>query len=392
MTSELATLQQLRELPDLLTAIAQSTGSELAVQHKLRRHYCPELVRAAFMLHEARIRARGVLHDAEHLWLTAAGVQQCTHPAVATHKAERFPRNVSVLDLCCGIGSDAAALARRASVTVVDNDETMLQRCRWNLDIWNCSAQPSILDDAQNISLSGRLIHADPDRRVGRVRPVKRLEQYCPDLDWMQAATKTAAGGAIKISSAGNFMQKFPDCEIELVSLHGECREATVWFGELAPAEQFRATVLPSGNTIAGDPLGVTADFAVYPGRYLFDPDPAVVRAGLVDAVCEQLNLQRLDAGEEYLTSDECPDSSFVTEFEVIAVLPNSLKRLRHYFRSKPASRYEIKCRHLSITADAVAKQLPTGGTEPQVVFFLRNCGKTRIIVAKRIGRRLTAE
>ncbi|MCH2201968.1 MAG: hypothetical protein MK102_08355 [Fuerstiella sp.] len=392
MTPELATLHKLRTAPDLMTAVAESTGSELAVQDKLRMTFDPELVRAALTLHEARSRAKGVLPRAERLWLTVTGLQQCTHPAVATYKAERFPENVSVMDLCCGIGSDAAALARHRMVTALDCNETMLQRCQWNLDIWDCPAQDLVLKDARNVSLSGQMIHADPDRRLGRIRPVKRLEQYCPNLDWMQGVTRTAAGGAIKIGSAANFMQKFPGCEIELVSLHGECREATVWFGQLAATEQFRATVLPSGETIAGDPLGARANFAVQPARYLFDPDPAVVRSGLLDGVCEKLNLERLDDEEEYLTSDECPDSSFITGFEVIAVLPNSPKRLRQHLRAAPASYYEIKCRHMSIDAASVARQLPTGGTEPRVIFFLRNCGKTRIVIAKRVQRQMAAD
>ena len=45
------------------------------------------------------------------------------------------------------------------------------------------------------------------------------------------------------------------DTEIELVSVSGECREATVWFGELKGDAPYRATVLPGGESIAGDPM-----------------------------------------------------------------------------------------------------------------------------------------
>ena len=391
MTSELATLFELRSSPDLMAAIANSTVSELATQQLLRNTYNGNLVRAALSLHEVRVRARDILPDADQTWLTRTALEQSTHPIVAAHKANRFPENIPVLDLCCGIGSDAAALSRRVPVTVVDHDEAMLQRCEWNLQTWSCKAPHRLLADALDVSLAGRLIHADPDRRCGGLnRPVKRLEQYTPDLAWMQAATTSAAGGAIKIGSASNFMQKFPGCEIELISLYGECREATVWFGQLADVEQFRATVLPSGETIFGDPLGARATVAARPGRFLFDPDPAVVRSGLLDGVCERLNLERLDAEEEYLTADDIPYSHFVTSFEVIAVLPNNQKRLRQYLRSDPAQYYEVKCRHISIDASSVAKKLPTGGSQPKVVFFLRVQGKAEIVIAKRLERVVT--
>ena len=369
-----------------MEAVGRSTGSEFATQRVLRDIYDADLVRAALSLYEARIRARGVLPNANRLWLTRSGLEQATHPVVAAHKSGRFPEGVPVLDLCCGIGSDAGALARRGPVTVVDNDEAMLQRCEWNLTEWNYGAAQAKLDDVHNVSLTDRLFHMDPDRRCGRSRPVKRLENYTPDLKWMQAASRTAAGGAIKIGPASNFMQKFPGCEIELISLHGECREATIWFGQLAPAEQFRATVLPSGESIAGDPLGTWTNTVAQPGKFLLDPDPAVVRSGLLDLLCDQLKLNRLDAEEEYLTSDEFPKSSFVTAFELIVVLPGNQKQLRQYLRSEPAPYYEIKCRHIGIDAATVIRKLPVGGTQPRVIFFLRIQGKTRIAVAKRIS------
>ncbi len=385
MTSELTTLHGLRGAPELLAAVSRATGSEFAIQRTLRDEYDAGLVRAALSLHEVRIRANGVLPHAEQLWLTRTGLEQTTHPVVAAHKARRFPATVPVLDLCCGIGGDAAALARRGPVTVLDHDEAMIERCKWNLTVWGCPAPRTIVADANNVSVAGEMIHVDPDRRRSRSRPTKRLEQYIPGLTWMQAATRVAAGGAIKLGPAGNFMQKFPGCEIELISLHGECREATVWFGQLATVEQFRATVLPSGESIAGDPLGVWSKVAAQPGQFLLDPDPAVVRSGLLDVVCERLNLQRLDDEEEYLTSDKHPESPFVTAFEVIAMLPNNRKRLCQFLRSEPALYYEIKCRHIAVDAASVGRKLPRGGTQPRVIFFLRVQGKTQIVVARRL-------
>jgi hypothetical protein len=383
--SELEVLQQLQANPELLQAIRDAAGSELSTQRKLRSLYDAQLVRAALSLNEVRKRARGVLDDADDLWLTATGLEQATHPIVAAHKAARFPKDVRVLDLCSGIGCDAAALSGRGPVTVVDTDEAMLRRCEWNLSKWGSDVPQLRGDDALQVDLTGQIIHLDPDRRSGRSRPAKRLELYSPDLAWMQEATRSAAGGAIKIGPASNFIQKFSGCEIELISLRGECREATVWFGELAECEQFRATVLPSGETICGDPLDAWANVADEPAQYLFDPDPAVVRSGLIDGVCERLALERLDPEEEYLTSDCLPESSFVTAFEVEAVLPNNQKQLRQYLRQSPGKYYEVKCRRIPMDAAAVARKLPTGDGPVKVVFFLRVQGKTRVVIAKRL-------
>lgn len=383
--SELEVLHQLQAAPELLQAIRDSTSSELSTQKTLRSLYNTQLVQAALSLHEVRTRARGVLDNANDLWLTATGLEQATHPYVAAHKAARFPKNIRVLDLCGGIGCDAAALSGRGPVTVFDTDEAMLQRCEWNLNKWGYDIPELRADDALQVAITGQIIHVDPDRRNGRSRPVKRLEMYNPDLAWMQEATRSAAGGAIKIGPASNFIQKFPGCEIELISLRGECREATVWFGEMADCEQFRATVLPTGETICGDPLDAWANVANEPAQYLFDPDPAVVRSGLIDGVCERLELERLDPEEEYLTADRLPESSFVTAFEVEAVLPNNQKQLRKYLRQSPGKYYEVKCRRIPMDAIAVTRKLPTGDGPVRVVFFLRVQGKTRVVIAKRM-------
>jgi len=371
-------------MPEVFEAIARLGSNDLAAQQQLRHEFDADVVRAALALSDARTRATGTLKNASELWLTGTGVEQATHPVLAAHKAGRFPDGVPVLDLCSGIGSDSSALAARGPVFAVDSDEAMLQRCEWNLAAWGTAAAEFRHEDATNVDISGEWIHVDPDRRNGHSRPTKRLERYSPDLEWMQQAVQTAKGGAIKIGPASNFMQKFPGCEIELISLNKECREATVWFGDLADCEQFRATVLPSGETIAGDPLSAYADLADQPMKYICDPDPAVVRSGLIDAVCEQFDLHRLDREEEYLTTDAVPDSNFVTSFKIEAVLPNNQKQLRRYLRQSPGQYYEVKCRRLPIDASATTRKLPTGGDLPKVIFFLRVQGKAKIVIANR--------
>ena len=380
-------LHRLKAVPDLFEAIGRQQEPEMKLQQRLRRTHDADLVRAALMVAAGRRKAEGILDRAEHLWLTAASLEQATHPQVAVHRARRFPSGMPVADWCSGIGVDTAALARRGPVTAGDIDPAMLLCCEWTQEVWGGDDVQYRLADARQADVAREWVYADPDRRCGRPRPVRRLEQYCPDLNWMQKVTQSAAGGAIKVGPAANFMQKFPGCEIELVSLEGECREATVWFGEAAGDCPFRATVLPDGETIAGDPLSWRAEIASEPARYLFDPDPAVVRSGLLDAVCDRLKLQRLDDREEYLTGDVPVESALIRPFSVEMVLSGNERDLRRYLRRFPGQYYEVKCRHLSVRANDVCRRLPAGGDEPKVVFFLRIQGRTRIVVARRCTR-----
>ena len=398
-------LLRVRDTPEIFEAIRRSTSLELSGQKSLRARFDQELVRAALSINDAREKAKGILPDADKLWLTRIGLEQCTAWEVARHKAQRFAGVGSsritqgrdaqdgqaklspVFDLCSGIGVDSAGIAGVADVISVDQSPSMCLRARWNAEIWGRTGRiETRCEDVSATEWAGAIVHVDPDRRVGQNRPTKRLEQYQPNLEWLQRLIRTAAGGGIKIGPASNFQQKFPDCEIELISLNGECREATVWFGTLAGAHPFRATVLPARESISADPLSAWTNVAPQAGAFIFDPDPAVVRSGLLDVMAERHSLLRLDSEEEYLTGDSAPVTAFVTAFEIEAVLPNSLKELKQHLRADPSPYYEIKCRRIPIESDVVGRQLPTGDAAPRVILFARIGGRAAIVVARRVS------
>jgi SAM-dependent methyltransferase len=376
-------LCQLRAAPELIAEVEQITsGQELAAQTLLRRRWPDVLVRGAFALVECRRRAQEKFSRASEMWLDRKGLEQATAELVATYKSRRF--GGEVLDLCCGIGGDALALASRGPVTAVDFDPVNCQRAEWNSEVYGVSANLTVdCRDVTTVPVAGRLVHLDPDRRQSGQKAV-RLEDYVPGPDYLNQLMQSAAGGAIKLSPASNFVGRFPEAEIELISLRGECKEATVWFGSLAGTEPWRATILPEQVTVAGHPLEHVAEQSP-PRAYLYDPDPAVVRAGLVDLVANQLGLTRLDDREEYLTSDTLVQSPLVRAFAVEAVLPNNASDIRNHFRTSRFGQVEIKCRHVPIQAEDLRRRLPLPGKEPGVLIFARIGGRARAVVSRRV-------
>ncbi len=381
----IAVLEQLRLAPAIWDRVAVSDSHSVALQAALRQEYPPEVVRAALTLAALRSQAKSRFSRAESMWFDRTRLEQATQEVVARHKAQRFAAcaGQTVLDLCCGIGADAIAIAQHAKVQAVDMSPLAAWFTQRNAEAYCVASNiETLVSPVESVAVAGRFVHLDPDRRTQGQRQV-RLEFGSPGLPYLQELTKTAAGGAIKVSPASNFGGKFTDCEIELVSVNGECKEATIWFGQLRQPAPFRATILPQGATIAGDPWDYRPRLAPL-GKYLFDPDPAVVRAGLVDCVGDSLDLRRLDDAEEYLTGDTLVDSPFVRGFEVVADLTNNTREIRDHFRTSPFGQVEIKCRHMSIDADAIRRKLPLPGNEPGVLLFARVAGKARAIVARR--------
>lgn len=119
-------------------------------------------------------------------------------------------------------------------------------------------------------------------------------------------------------------------------------------------------------------------------GGWIAEPDPAVIRAGLVDLLAEEQGLARTAADEDYLTGPLPPSTSLAASFAIEEVLPASIKLLRQALRRQPRRFYEIKCRRLKVDVEAVRRQLPVGDGPPAVIIFCRIAGQGRAILTQR--------
>ena len=395
-------LNYLHAHPDLCTAAAAADNSP-AGQAALRADHPVEAVAAALTLADLREKAAAKFTRADRLWCDRVRLEQATGEAVAAHKARRFAAAEAtgdVLDLCGGLGGDAVALASHRPVVTVDLDPAATWMSERNAAVHEVADRlvartADVTDPAVSgaATLTGRLVHVDPDRRPtgdrGSARRERRVEDYAPPLEFLHHLIAHAAGGAVKVSPAANWGGKFDGCEIELISHAGECREATVWFGSLAQPHAHRATVLTGGvtggetHTLAADPFDAVPTVGPV-GKFLYDPDPSVVRAGLVNELCARVRLQRLDDAEEYLTGPPI-DTPFAAAFRVLEVCPNNPRAYRSAVRAAGAGDVEVKCRHLPVSAAAVRRKLPlTPGGPRLTLIFAKVAGKATAVLCER--------
>jgi len=379
---QLEVWKRLQADPAILAQLQNSADNEFQRQKELRQRYGEQVARLALTVHEHRLRAAQKFSRPQQLWLDRQSLEQATAEVVARHKARRFTG--FTWDFCCGIGADAIALGERGDVGAVDIRMLNCLRTRWNAEAYGVADRVhTICADVADLPARQACLHIDPDRRAaGRGRAV-RIDDYRPGLNQLRSLIKTFPGGAIKLSPAADFAGKFPEAEMELISVRGECKEATIWFGELAGSVHHRATVLPSGVSIAADPLAAWPQFSKLK-RFVYDPDPAVVRSGLLDVTAESLQLHRLDAAEEYLTGDHHVHSPLVTGFEVRDELSHREKQLRRYFRSADYGQLEIKCRRIPVAVDQLRRRLPLDGSAAGVLIVARIDGRARAVVCQR--------
>src|SRR5690606_14953088 len=124
-------------------------------------------------------------------------------------------------------------------------------------------------------------------------------------------------------------------------------------FGRLAqPAGLRRATVLGNDGqqprSVVGTPGGEPPR-AERIGRYLFEPDAAVLAAQLGAALAAEHKLAAIAPEIAYWTADVPIDDAALSCFEVLEVLPYRLKPLRALLRSRGIGPLEIKKRGVQI-------------------------------------------
>ncbi|MGH3310546.1 MAG: class I SAM-dependent methyltransferase [Streptomyces sp.] len=378
--------------------------NELAVATRLRRDHPAELVSAA--LAQARLRQRAVAKfgaaDAARMYFTPDGLEQATRASVAAYRAERFAweRGVRRLaDLCCGVGGDAIALARAGvSVLAVDRDPLTCEVARANAGALGLADRIEVrCEDVGDVDISGYdAVFVDPARRGGKGR-IFDPEAYSPPLSWAVEVARRVSHAALKVAPGIPHEAVPPDAGAEWISDGGEVKEAVLWFGEAgesgesgarAETPPVRATLLPGPHSLTSRGLPDPPPGPV--GRYLYEPDGAVVRAHLVAEVARQLNGRLIDPTIAYVTGDEAHVTPYATGYEITDVLPFQLKRLRALLRERGVGVATIKKRGSAVEPAELRKKLKLEGPHACTVFLTRVAGAPTVLLGRPLARRTT--
>ena len=213
---------------------------------------------------------------------------------------------------------------------------------------------------------------ADPARRTGRGRTFD-VDDWTPPWSFVErllrrdSCVKVAPGIPHELVPEG--------VEAEWVSDHGEVKEAALWSGRLATTAR-RATVIGDGGlatlTDEDDPgAGV-----VPVGRFLYEPDGAVIRAGLVTAVAAAVGGGLVDEHIAYVTSDD------PVRHAVRAWLrgrsrscPTARRRCARRCASAGSARLTIKKRGVDVVPDELRKRLALTGDDEATLVLTRVAG-----------------
>jgi hypothetical protein len=335
---------------------------------RLRRQFgdrTPVLVETILLRRRADAKL-AELPGARNWLFTDEALQQASAAPVALHRSKRLSGMV-VHDVTCSVGTELAALRGSAAGLVgSDIDPVRLAMARHNLgDAANlCRA------DALYPVTRDAVVVADPARRSGGRRRFSPRD-YQPALDGLIKAyrdrdlvVKCAPGIDFDAMTQLGF-----DGEIEVTSYRGSVREACLWSSGLVESGvRRRASILDRGEQVTDadpDECGVRDA-----GRWLVDPDGAVVRAGLVRHFAARHGLWQLDPNIAYLSGDRLPAG--VRGFEVLDRLAFDERRLRQALAALDCGALEILIRGVDVDPDALRRRLTLRGSRSLTAVITR--------------------
>ena len=354
----------------------------------------PALVAAALTQSRLRSAARAKFGPfADGMLFTVTGLEQATRFSVAARHAQRF---VSagidrVADLGCGIGADSMALATfDREVLAVERDEVTAAVATMNLRHW---PEASVrCADATTVDLAGfGGAFVDPARRNETGKRLLDPRLGSPPLSFVldlaqrlpAVGLKTAPGIPHHLVPAG--------AEAQWISVGGDVVEAGLWFGLTARDGVRRsALVLPAEGdesppaevSDAGMPAATVGPVAAY----LYEPDGAVIRAGLVGQVAAAVGGHLVDPTIAYVTGEALVRTPLARAYAVQDVVGFQLKTLRSWLRDRGVGRLTIKKRGTAVQPEQLRKQLrlsTSWGEADATIVLTRVAGRQSVIAVR---------
>ncbi|MCF7912741.1 MAG: class I SAM-dependent methyltransferase [Candidatus Cloacimonetes bacterium] len=360
-------------------------GDKLSIsrlQH-LRAEY-PELP-LSDLLNHYKLQKRGKVKfsRADEMVFTAKGVEQCSSEIMGKYHNRRAGKVTSIADLCCGIGGDLQYLAdNRKRVYAVDLDEDSLLCARYN-----CQDRGNIIYLPERVEKFGYkvdLIYADPDRRPQGKRKVN-VEEMSPSLEDLLDLffeRKLCGGMLIKLAPVINYLKVEKEYfgnrgkyatqwySWEFISENGVVKEVLLCIGDQAERYKRKSVLLPAGLELTGS--GNEEILEAGWQSYVFEPDKAIIRAGLVQKLGMEIGYQLLDSHLGLLTGTQAVSEDYGRLYRLKELLPYNRKLLQKYLREQEIGELVIKTRGFPETVESLRHNFKLKGKNRMIMLIVR--------------------
>ena len=349
-------------------------------------------------------------------------LEQSTANDIGRWKANLWPNDGTVNDLCCGMGGDSLFLPETLKITGFDLDEDRLAMYRYNMQALGKSVDAQC-HDVRSVDNSADYFTIDPARRALEGENQRDLRNLTPTLEEVIEISKHYKGGMAKLPP-GYPPAEIPDgTEIIYIGGHGDCRECLVLFGALAKnPDTVRAVIVDkSGETLAewsrgrdrssetldddlqekldrNDSLeGKDRTYRTATSKsdlplgeispFISEPAPVLIRSHLFNAaaLAHDPNAHLISEGIAYVaTSGPLPAPGFAC-YEVLAHAEIATGAVRTMLKEHDIGKITLKLRGVKLDPDAEIKRLKPKGKNSAILFYTRALGEKVAILARKL-------
>ena len=265
------------------------------------------------------------------LYPKKVSMEQCSSSQTAEYKASLVEGN-SFADFSGGFGVDTIALSRKFDKGwYVEPQQELCELFQHNckvLDINNVNIVNGTMED--NLAAIGPVntIYLDPSRRDTHGRRVVSLADCTPNLpEWKSVLLERCNTLMVKLSPMIDIFQTLRDLPetyaVHVVAVEGECKEVVF----LLSRDNFPVNDIHRRDAINLVPTIVAVDIgknaisrvettleterstppriATELGAYLYEPNAAVMKAGIFNALSQQFQIAKLAKNTNLFTADE---------------------------------------------------------------------------------------
>lgn len=330
-------------------------------------------------------------------WFTTEGVyypkplniEQSSSEITSQYKA-RLISGERLVDLTGGFGVDSYFLAQKVGqLTHCEIDRELSQIAACNFAVLGAKNVHCIADDGisflQNTADKFDWLFVDPSRRSDLKGKVFLLEDCLPNVvDHLDLLLSKSRNLLIKLSpilDINAVVHKLKNVkEVHIVAHMNEVKELLIVIEKDNEAPVKIKTINLKKNTEdsfeAVYNTGATSKFSS-PKTYLFEPNGAILKAGLFNQVSQQFNVFKLHVNSHLYTSDELiyfPGR----RFEILSSFKYNPKEIKKMFSGKKAN---ITIRNFYDTVAEIRKKtgIKEGGTE--FLFFTTDVENQALVI-----------
>lgn len=323
-----------------------------------------------------------------HCLLTTQSYEQATSQTVALYKST-FLQGKKLLVLGGGLGVDEWALSKTFNhIISIDNDADLNKCVAYNNKCLHINNVERLTQTAENYLETTKqifdCIYTDPDRREDGKRE-KTLQNSKPNIiALLPTLFKYSNSVVIKASPLIDIQKTIKELfavkKVKVIAQNNEVKEI-LFFLE----REFKGdTVLEASNynNIERWQEFTSSGSEVYSGnaksdlKYFYEPNVAVIKAGLSHNYAIEKGASLVDLGTAYCTSENFIDDFFGRSFKIVKEIEFNKKGTKKYLATASITKANISKRNFRLAVDELKKLLSIKDGGDDYLFFTQKNGK----------------